>query len=247
MAAPILNSVSPLLSPPGAVITLTGSGFDPGARVACPALVATTFVSSTQLTAVVPDLALAAGASVQIGVFVVNEDGSTSGLIAITVAVPADRLQTWTTIDAVCGEIPAFKRGGRISDDTIRNWMESVAQAIAAAMMRRGLPLDASLWQQPGLTASPSPAAVLELINRLGAAARLAAALGSEFGSQEMGLAAALRRDYEAERKRLEEGGYDVMFRPAARTVESGPLFSAGDVLDAEGNSMSAFTKGQKF
>src|SRR5580700_8307783 len=177
---PVLTTVWPLFGPPGAAIALTGSGFTAGSQVGCPALVATTFVSATQLTAVIPpNIGGPAGGSTAVGVFVMNADGSTSGVVMFQVQFPPSQLQSWTTVDAVCGEVPGFARGGQISDTQIANWIASVRQSITGAMLGRGLSLDPALWQQPDDSANPDPGDVLEMINRYGAAARLSAAVGS--------------------------------------------------------------------
>jgi hypothetical protein len=250
MAAPTLNSVSPAFGPPGTAIACLGAGFDTGAQVGCPALVDTTFVSAGELHAVIPaDLALTEGGSVS--VYVQNEDGARSAIAQFTItqpAYPVATLQSWTNIDAVCGEVPGFKRGGRIQDTTIEGWMRSIAQSIAGAMLRRGLSLKPSDWQQPDASTSmPTPAGVLELINRLGAASRLAATVAGEFTQGEWGLAKALTRDFERELKALQDGGYDRMFRPGAATVETGQQFAGGDIVNSGGDAENAFSKDQIF
>lgn len=148
---------------------------------------------------------------------------------------------SWTAIDKVCGEVPGFKRGGtRITDTHIGQWIDSVAQSIAAAMMRRGLSLEPADWPAAG---SPmDAAAVLEAVNRVGAAARLAAAIASDFSTGEWALAKTLARQFEDEMKRLSAGEYDRVFRQAAATAETGPMFSSGE-LDSD----SAFSKTQRF
>ena len=52
-------------------------------------------------------------------------------------------MSTYTTITAVCGEVPGFVRGGaQITDAQITVWMGSIAQAINGAMLKRAvLPL----------------------------------------------------------------------------------------------------------
>jgi hypothetical protein len=251
MAAPVLNSVSPALGPPGTVIACLGSGFDAGAQVGCPALAETTFVGAGELGAAIPaDLVGPAGGSAVVSVFVQNEDGSRSAIVPFTVnfPYPASTLQSWTNVEAVCGEIPGFRRGGRIQDSTIEGWMRSIAQTIAGAMLRRGLSLDSAQWQQPdAATAMPTPAGVLELINRYGAAVRLASAIAGDFTSGEWGLAKSLTRDFERELKALQDGGYDKLFRPGATTVESGPQFSGGDIVTDQGDAQNAFSKDQVF
>jgi hypothetical protein len=251
MATPTLTSISPTSGPPGTVITCLGAGFDAGAQVGCPVLVATTFVSATELRATIPaDLVGPAGGSSQVAVYVQNEDSSTSAiqLFIVQYPYPSASLQCWTNVEAVCGEVPSFRRGGRIQDAIIEGWMRSVAQSIAGVMLRRGLSLDSADWQQPdATTAMPTPAGVLELVNRLGAAARLAGAIASDFTSGEWGLAKTLRADFERELRTLAEGGYDKLFRPAAATLDSDAQFAGGDLETDDGDAMPAFTKTMEF
>lgn len=251
MATPTLNSISPTAGPPGTEITCSGAGFDAGAQVGCPVLVATTYVSGAELRATVPSLAApSTGGSLDAAVYVRNEDGSVSNVLLFTVLLDYDeeKLQAYTSVDAVAGEIPGFKRGGRILDSTIESWIRSVAQGLNGLLLQRGLSLDPADWQQPEAgTAMPSPAAVLENINKLGAAARLAGAVGSEFGSGEWGLAKSLREAYLDEVKRLQTGVYDKLFRPAAATVETGKQVSVGDIETDDGDAEQAFSKKQEF
>lgn len=153
----------------------------------------------------------------------------------------------FTTIAKVAGEIPSFARGGKIADATIQNWIDSSAQAITGRMMKRGLPLDPAVWPQPdSQTNMPSAADLLERINRLGAAADLAAAIASQFGAAEWGPSKSLERRYLAELKAIEDGGYDKIFLAAAATVEAKPQFGAGDMTDADtGDSSQVFTRGK--
>jgi hypothetical protein len=226
-------------------VTLAGAGFTSGSQAACPSLVATTYVDAGTLTAAIPaDVTGPAGGSVVVNVFVQNDDGTVSAALPFTVLFPATLLQTWTTIDAVCGEVSGFKRGGSVSDDQINIWMRSIAQTIAAVMLKRGLPLNPALWPAPDPTASPSPAELLEMINRLGAAARLAATIGAQFvaGGGEWGVAKGLRTAFDDEIVTLREGEYDKVFLAAASTVEPGPLLGAGPAW-----SEPAFTKGRVF
>jgi hypothetical protein len=246
MAAPILSSVSPLSGPPGTAVICLGSGFDAGAQVGCPGLVATTFVSATELHASIPaDLEGLAGSSVVISIIVFNEDGSSSAALPFTVRFG----QTWTTVQAVCGEVPQFKRGGTIPDTTIDGWIWSIAQAVNAAMLGRGLSMDPGNWAQPAAGAlEPDPASVLELIVRYGAAARLASVVGSQFAATgEWGLAKTLRADFDRELKALAGGAYDKIFRPGAATVETGTLVGGGDIATSTGDADQAFSKGQVF
>ncbi|HWQ55674.1 MAG TPA: IPT/TIG domain-containing protein [Bryobacteraceae bacterium] len=250
MAAPVLASLSPSSLPPGAVVTVTGSGFDAGARIGLGGtLLETTRVSAGQLTAVVPaDLVGTAGSTAVLAVLVQNEDAAQSGTLPVTVVFPFAAGECWTTLDAVVAEVPNFKRGGGIQDGTILGWMRSIAQSINGAMLRRGLSLDAADWQQPAAgSASPTPQSVLELINRYGAAARLAAAVGGQFGSGEWGFAKDIRAQFEREFKALESGSYDKLFRPAAATIETGRQFDGGDLENAGGAVERAFSKTKVF
>lgn len=250
MAAPVLTSVSPSFGPPGTAITVLGAGFDAGARVGCPSLVDTEYVSEGELRGAIPaSLSGADGTSLAVVVYVRNEDGLVSNALQFSVRFGAERLQGWTDIDAVCGEVPGFKRGGKVADATIEAWIRSIAQTINGAMLRRGLSLDPKAWQKAeAASAMPDPASVLELINRYGAAARLASAVGAQFSAQgEWSLAKNLRADFERELKALTDGAYDKLFRPSAATIESGRLAEGGDVMTSTGDPLQAFTKGQIF
>jgi IPT/TIG domain len=249
---PVLTSVSPSSGPPGTAIICLGSGFDSGAQVGCPALVATTFISATELHATIPsDLTGPQGGTMTLSVYVQNSDSSLSGILPFTLRFPypVSSLQSWTTVDAVAAEVPGFKRGGRIGDPTIEQWMRSVAQSIGGAMLRRGLSLKSSDWAQPDPSSlQPTPAGVLELINRLGAAAQLAAAIAADFTSGEWGLAKRLEARYQTEFQALAGGGYDKLFSPSyAVTEEIGPQFGGGNVTDDEGDVDPKFRKDQKF
>jgi hypothetical protein len=183
----------------------------------------------------------------RVGVFVRNADGSASQALPFSVLFPVARLQSWTDVGRVAGEVAGFARGGNISDAQIQTWIESVAQSIAGAMMRRGLSLDPATWQLPGTAADPAPVGVLEMINRLGAAARLAAAIAGQWTSGEWGLAKGLTADYQREMAALSRGDYDKFFRPQAATVESGPLLAAGDTSRPDGRPSNEFRKEQVF
>jgi hypothetical protein len=224
-----LTSISPLSGPPGTAITCLGSGFTAASQVGCPTLVPTTFVDAGTLTAQIPwNLDGPAGGAMQVVVYVQNADGTLSQPLLFTVQFPADRLQTWTTIDQVTGEVPGFQRGGRITDQQIQTWMRSTAQEIAAEMMRRGLSLDPTTWQQPASAAEPEPVGVLEMINRMGAAARLAGAIGAQFsGTGEWGVSKSLAAAYARGLAALRSGDYDKYFLPGAATVDPSPQLGA--------------------
>lgn len=267
MAAPTLNSVWPSSGPPGTAITLAGAGFVDGARVACPALVTATLVipegtppPAPYLTAAIPDdIVGPPSGTMVISIYVQNPDGVRSGIIPFTIEFPisdteplySPTLQGYTSLLRVMAEVPGFKitSGGAINAETIHNWIGTVAQSVNGALIRRGLPLDSSLWPAaaPG-TAQPTAAGVLEMVNRLGAAARLAAAIASQFTSGEWGIAKTLQREYEREINRLETGAYDKLFLARAATIEAGPQVFVGDQTDPEtGDDTTAFKKEDVF
>jgi len=244
MATAVISSILPVSGPPGTVITVTGSGFDPTAQVGCPSLVQTTDTSSTSLQAAIPpDLVGPEGGSMLVVVFVRNADGSISNMVQFTVLFPAAALQSWTTIMQVTGEVPNFVRGGNITDATINTWIRSISQSVSACMFRRGLSLDPTQWQQADpFSASPSPAAVLEQITRYGAAARLAAAISGQFGGAgEWGLQRNLDAAFAREFQLLTTGAYDKLFNPASVTEETGQMVAAS------GSGRPAFRKEQRF
>jgi hypothetical protein len=249
MAVPVLSSVSPSSGPPGTAITCLGAGFDAGAQIGCPALVDTTFIGVGELRAAIPaDLAGPGGASMQISVYVRNEDGSISSVLPFTVLFGRSKLQSWTAIAPVCAEIPGFKRGGAVPDSTIEGWIRSVAQQINGVLLRRGLPIDPAAWPAASAdSAQPDAEAVLELINRYGAAARLASMVGAQFSAAgEWPLAKQLRADYDREFRALQAGEYDKLFLASAATEEPGAQFRGGDT-DSNGDVDPAFTKERVF
>jgi hypothetical protein len=209
--------------------------------------VATTYVDAGTVTAEIPaELAGAGGTSLAIAVFVRNADGSVSGTQVFTVLFPAAVLQAWTTVALVAAETPGFQRNGRIKDADIQTWIRSVGQEVAAEMMRRGLSLDPATWQPAGTAASPNPVDVLEMVNRMGAAARLAAAVGANMPG-EWGVAKNLERSYLRQLAALRAGDYDKIFAPGAATVEAGPQLGFGDMTEADGRSSNAFRKDKRF
>lgn len=246
---PVLTTVTPNAGPPGTAITLAGSGFAASSRVACPEFVPTVYVSAASLTAAIPaKLTGAPGSSVAVSVFVENADLTRSATLPFTVQFPP-LAQGYTTVDAVAAEIPRFKRGGEITDARIDAWIIESAHQVSAIMLSRGLSLASADWQQPDAAAvQPSPAAILEAINRAGAAAELASRVGAQFSSaQEWTLPAQLRRKFESQLSKLQSGVYDKLFRPGASTSVTGPQFAGGDIADDEGNAEQAFTKTQVF
>jgi hypothetical protein len=227
-------------------ITVSGSGFTAASRVGCPSLVPTTFVDANTLTAVIPDLGGPQGGSTTVAVFVFNDDGSLSNSQLITIEFPRTQAQAWTTIARVIGEVPGFIRGGNIADSTITGWIESCSQEVTGCLLKRGLPLDPSQWQQPdGLTASPDASAVLEMVSRMGAAARLAAAIYSQSGAGVSALATDCQKSYQRGLQALRDGDYDKLFQPSSVTDITGPSF--GSNLSTCGESRPAFRKDKVF
>ena len=215
---PAISSISPVSGAPGTVIALVGSGFSAASQVGCPSLVPTTYVVATDLQATIPAMEGPAGSSITIGIFVIDS-GNISNVVTFAVTFPVSVAQAWTTIDQVCGEVPSFLRGNAITDDSINRWIQSISQSVTAMLLRRGLPLDPTQWAQPSAnTAAPTAAATLELVTRYGAAARLAGAIASQFGSGTSGIQVALQKSYDTEFKLLESGAYDKLFMPAAST-----------------------------
>lgn len=251
MAAPVLSSVTPTSGPPGTEVALRGSGFDAGAIAGCPWLTTTEVMNETWLKSWIPSTLTGADGTTQtISIFVQNGDETTSGVLSFVVTFGTTTAGGWTTLDLVVGEVPGFKWAPDITADKVAGWIRSVAQQINAAMLRRGLTLSSADWQQPDpVTGVPDPAAVLELINRYGAAARLAAAIGARFSTEkEWTLAKQLRADFEREYKALASGEYDKMFRPGSRTAETDTLAAAGETLDATtGEADPLFTREQEF
>lgn len=226
-----------------------GAGFDAGSQVGCPTLVPTTLVDENTLTGEIPEgLSGAGGTSQQIAVYVMNADGGTSTVQMFTVEFLAVTLQSWTTIAAVSKEVPGFQWGGQIGKDDVQRWIGSVAQEIAGAMLKRGLPLDPALWPKPDTAGSPSPTGVLETMNRLGAAARLAAAIAANFVTTgQWAVQGSLDKAYLRQLGEMQGGSYDKLFLASAATEEAGPLLAAGDLSRADGSSSGFFRKEQVF
>jgi hypothetical protein len=242
-----LTSVSPSSGPPGTAITCAGAGFDAGSRVGCPTLVGTTLVDAGTLQAEVPaDLVGADGSQIQVGVFVMGADGSVSAVLPFTVQFSAVRLQSWTTVAKVVKAVPRFQRGGDIRDEDIQGWIEEVAQEVAAAMVKRGLSLDPTQWP-PAAGAFPTPEGLLEMINRAGAGATLAAAIASNFSNGPWAVQTGLQKQYERQLAGLRSGDYDKIFRAGAATVESGPQFGGGNTADCSGRDEPICRKEQVF
>lgn len=233
------------------MITATGTGFTAGARIACPALVDTNYVSATSLNAPIPvGFVGPIAASQLIDVYVQNPNGERTAVQPFTVIFDYALLQSFTTVERIIGEVPGFRRGGDISDGVIENWARTVTHIVVGALLKRGFSLDSTKWAQMAqATALPSPHGVLEMIARLGAAARLAAAVGSRFasGNSEWGHAKSLREDFKRELTSLMEGGYDNLFNPGAATIDTSATLEAGDLEASDGTPEQAFTKDQVF
>lgn len=189
--------------------------------------------------------------------YVQNPDLTISGILTFTCMMPypethtpPDNSQSFTTIDAVVGELPAFKRNGKIPDSQIFTWMRSTASKIMAIFIRRGLSLNPADWQPAGtnpdgtaISTGLTPLGWLELVNRYGAAARLARAVGGEFTTGKWNLAESLAADYEKEMESLEAGDMDKLFNPAATTMDTGVQFQSGDMTDGQGDATNAFSR----
>lgn len=248
MSAPVIASVSPVLGAPGTAIALSGSGFIAGVRMGCPSFVPTVLVDSGHLTAVIPQMEGVPGGSQLVSVFAVNPDGSVSNSVTFTVTFPRTAAQAWTSVAQVCAEAPSFVRGvGNIPDKTILGWIQSVSQQVTSCLLRRGLPLDPTQWQQANaLSADPSAAATLELITRYGAAARLVAAISSQFTGGPNALQADLKSAFNREFQLLSDGSYDKLFLPTAATEISGQSFGS-DLQPGQQQGHTVFRKDQVF
>jgi hypothetical protein len=258
MSAPLLNSISPLAGPPGAVIALTGSGFTgAGSSVALvsqspdfplsavPLLL--TPISQTdsaivvQLPASMPGQA--AGA-IDLFVSVIDSDGVQSAALTVSVTFVG-----WTTIARVCGEVPAFTRGGKIADSSILNWIRARAQQeIVPAMLGRGYSLDPARWPVVGPGGgSPEACATLEAINRYGAGYDLASKVGGQFSAGgEWIVAKNLRDQWSGAIGTLKAGGYDHLFRVDASTAQVAPSFGGGGA-SGFGGQKPRFKKDKKY
>ena len=144
---------------------------------------------------------------------------------------------SYTTVDNVCAMFPAFTRNGPKgpSDDVIQFFVNDVASGLRAILQRRFQ----EAFQSVGYAAweaafNADQLAVLEKINRYGAAAQLAAAF------EMAGLAAAahvakdFQRLYELEFAKLnardendkpiaQGGDYDYLFDPQAKVETPRP------------------------
>jgi hypothetical protein len=110
-------------------------------------------------------------------------------------------------------------------------------------MVRRGLSLSPADWQQPTTSAEPNPVDILEMINRMGAASRLASAVGLQFtaAGQQWAVAKNLESAYQDQLHAMREGDYDKFFSPSAATVDVQPQLAAST------GERPAFRKDQVF
>jgi hypothetical protein len=101
--APVLGSVDPssVVQGDGATLTINGTGFVEGARAYFGDLeLATTFVSSQQITAMLPDTATGTAGSYNLSVRNVPDDGTTqSQSLPVTVTEPGSTTVTLTSLD----------------------------------------------------------------------------------------------------------------------------------------------------
>lgn len=251
-----LNSIAPLAGPPGSVITLLGSGFS-GAQVALvsqapevtldptPYLLTPTSQTATQITVQIPsNLPGQALGAIDLFVSVVNGDASKSNQLAFSLVFIG-----WTSIARVATEVPGFKRGGQITDQTILGWIRSRSQTITAAMLQRGYSLIPSAWPANGASGgSPAAGEMLESLNRVGATLDLASRIAAANGAGQWDFANKLRDQWNADFKLLQSGGYDNLFRADSATDAVAPTFGGGDMSDPDtGEVTPSFTKEQVF
>lgn len=150
-----------------------------------------------------------------------------------------------TTTDAVGAHVPGFVHNSPAGpkDTDISAWIDARFEEVQAILTRRNLPM-------PG--AGTDGYRTLELINRLGAASDLAAALASKFSSgQPWPVQKNLREDFLRMLSRLDCGEFDKLLQPTARTQDIGPqvVGVAGQETDpAPDETLTvAFQKGMVF
>ncbi len=106
---PAITSISPSTVPPGGpffTLTVTGTGFVSGATVSLNSTaLTTTFVSATQLTAIVPASLVAQPGTVQITV--ANAGGAASSAVSLTILAPVPTITSISPSTVVAGG-PAF-------------------------------------------------------------------------------------------------------------------------------------------
>jgi len=130
-------------------------------------------------------------------------------------------------VDAVVIHIPHFIRNSPagVADDAIQTWIDTRWEEINAVLVRRALAVPAE--GTDGWTK-------LELINRLGAAADLAAALSATFSpGTRWQVEKNLRDDYLRLLAGLDRGDLDKLLDPAAQTADVGPAMQAIGGADA--------------
>lgn len=252
---PVLNSIGPTAGPPGETVLLGGSAFS-GASVQIvsqdptfpltPETVTLTPLSQSatkiafQLPASLPGQA---GGSIDLAVTVVNGDASASAPLIYTVTFIG-----WVTIARVAGSVPAWHRGGQISDDQVWEWIATRAQIVTGAMQKRGYPLDPSAWPSSGENGtSPEAMKLLSTLNRLGAAADLAEAIGGNFSTGRWGFAKSLSDQFDAMFRQFREGVYDHLFVATASTDSVDPTFSGFPDNSSPDCGGPAFRKGERW
>lgn len=150
-----------------------------------------------------------------------------------------------TTVEAVASHVPGFINNSPAGpqDPDISVWIDARWEEIQTILVRRGLPMPAA--QTDGFAA-------LELVNRLGAASDLAAALSAKFSSgQPWPVLTGLRQDFLRMLQRLEAGAFDKLLLATARTADVAPqvVGVAGQETDPHPDETLnvAFQKGQIF
>jgi hypothetical protein len=167
----------------------------------------------------------------------------------------------YTTPDAVAAIFPDFTRGaaGQLpSDAQIQTWIDDTAGEIDALLKRRFALVISNAGGFDAWIAGlgPDAAALLEKINRFGAAAELGHALGTRVQSAEK-LAQRVEQRYDSMMQALnardekgnplDAGPYDLLFDPFAKTESPRPglvAVAGGDQPDTDDlsdESMSNF------
>jgi len=124
------------------------------------------------------------------------------------------------TIAGVATHVSGFVRNSPNGpqDADIQKWIDTRWEEIQAIVVRRGLPVPVS---GDGFN-------TLELINRIGAAADLAATLSTRFATgSRWQVEKNLRDDFMRMLARLDNGEYDKQLNPTSRTVNPGAQMQA--------------------
>ena len=149
---------------------------------------------------------------------------------------------SFTSVDAVAAHFPGFARGGssqKPADSYITTWIADISGEIEAVLLRRfGESINESggalaNWEA-GLPAAAT--AVLEKVNRYGAAAQLGATLASLGANNLKGISDTLQRNYDTMLKALDardargnplpSGPYDRYFDTLARIETPRPVLA---------------------